>query len=170
METRYRLNTAILTNLKVQRCSSTGESATRLSDVIFSLTNLPLLKCYVSRLTQLLLRAIRSPKRPLFHLLRAWALVSQHLVDTCCFSSVYDSTSFGSDAERLLISQRALACLHECTITAITTRLELPYFSVNEMFCKPFEILLRLGMYPHRVVPALGGLFLMPKVFKLWSL
>ncbi|KAL5968223.1 Brefeldin A-inhibited guanine nucleotide-exchange protein 3 [Taenia solium] len=101
---------------------------------------------FLDRLSQLLLRAIRSPKRPLLHLLRTWALVSQHLVDACCFSSVYSSTSFESDAERLLVSQRALVCLHECTITAITTRLELPYFSANEMFCKPFEILLRLEM------------------------
>ncbi|KAL5108045.1 Brefeldin A-inhibited guanine nucleotide-exchange protein 3 [Taenia crassiceps] len=101
---------------------------------------------FLDRLSQLLLRAIRSPKRPLFHLLRAWALVSQHLVDACCFSSIYDSASFVSDAERLLVSQRALACLHECTITAITTHLELPYFSANEMFCKPFEMLLRLEM------------------------
>ncbi|EUB62872.1 Brefeldin A-inhibited guanine nucleotide-exchange protein 3 [Echinococcus granulosus] len=101
---------------------------------------------FLDRMSQLLLRAIRSPRRPLFHLLRAWVLVSQHLVDACCFSSVYDSTSFESDAERLLVSQRALACLHECIITAVTTRLELPYFSANEMFCKPFEILLRLEM------------------------
>ncbi|VDM34088.1 unnamed protein product [Hydatigera taeniaeformis] len=101
---------------------------------------------FLDRLSQLLLRAIRSPRRPLFHLLRAWALVSQHLVDACCFSSAYGFTSFESDAERLLVSQRALACLHECTVTAVTTHLELPYFSSNEMFCKPFEILLRLEM------------------------
>ncbi|KAM3186751.1 hypothetical protein ACTXT7_003721 [Hymenolepis weldensis] len=96
-------------------------------------------------LSRLLLKVIRSPKRPLLHLLRAWTLVSQHLVDACCFSSMFEpSSSVEADAEKLLVSQRALTCLHECTVNTITTRLELPYFNTNEMFCKPFEILLRL--------------------------
>uniref|UniRef100_A0A0R3SXB9 DUF1981 domain-containing protein n=1 Tax=Hymenolepis diminuta TaxID=6216 RepID=A0A0R3SXB9_HYMDI len=98
-------------------------------------------------LSRLLLKVIRSPKRPLLHLLRAWTLVSQHLVDACCFSSMCElSSSVEADAEKLLVSQRALTCLHECTVNTITTRLELPYFNTNEVFCKPFEILLRLEM------------------------
>ncbi|KAM7542612.1 hypothetical protein Aperf_G00000008521 [Anoplocephala perfoliata] len=105
------------------------------------------LTLFLDRLSQLLLRVIRSPKRPLLHLLRAWVLVSQHLVDACCFSpACCDPTSFEFDAEKLLVSQRALNCLHECTVYSITTRLELPYFNSNEMFCKPFEVLLRLEM------------------------
>nr|CDS25689.2 brefeldin A inhibited guanine [Hymenolepis microstoma] len=102
---------------------------------------------FLDSLSQLLLRVIRSPKRPLLHLLRAWTLVSQHLVDACCFSFMCKpSSSIEADAKKLLISQRALSCLHECTVNTITTRLELPYFCANETFCKPFEILLRLEM------------------------
>ncbi|VDN98268.1 unnamed protein product [Rodentolepis nana] len=102
---------------------------------------------FLDRLSHLLLRVIRSPKRPLLHLLRAWTLVSQHLVDACCFSFMCKPPTFiEADVEKLLISQRALSCLHECTVNTITTRLELPYFCANEMFCKPFEILLRLEL------------------------
>ena len=111
---------------------------------------------HLYRLSQVLSRVIRSPKRPLLHLLRSWTLVSQHLVDTCCSFSYYDSAPFELEAERLLISQRALACLQECTIMSVTTRLELPYFNANEMFCKPFDSLLRLGM--HAVVSTMSNI------------
>nr|VZI35397.1 unnamed protein product [Spirometra erinaceieuropaei] len=110
------------------------------------------------RLAQLLLHAIRSTDRPLLHLLLLWMPASQHFVDACCFSTAAtappalppDASAGGGDrvdqAQQLFVSHRALSHLHECIIALVSARPELPYFSANEMFCKPFELLLRLEM------------------------
>ncbi|VDN35345.1 unnamed protein product [Dibothriocephalus latus] len=81
---------------------------------------------------------------------------SQHFVDACCFSSTATAFSKQTDAsgsgggavdqaQQLFVSHRALSHLHECIVALVSARTELPYFSANEMFCKPFELLLRLG-------------------------
>uniref|UniRef100_A0A5K3FNK2 SEC7 domain-containing protein n=1 Tax=Mesocestoides corti TaxID=53468 RepID=A0A5K3FNK2_MESCO len=132
--------------LKATKLRSTNANASAFNSAQIVLCNSHSPTLFLDRLSQLLLRAIRSPTRPLLHLLRVWALVSQHLVDACCFSSSCISSSFSLYTERLLVSKKALSCLHDCTVTTVTSRPELPYFNANEMFCKPFEILMRLEL------------------------
>ncbi|VEL38375.1 unnamed protein product [Protopolystoma xenopodis] len=161
-----------------------------------------------TRLGQLLLSVINSPRRLLIHRLRLWALISPHLQATCCLPNLVSTTvnpnintifqvgrvdaldqfhgfqlastaSFGSlrssrfasmtpppdrltappgnataadvvvggvlGTDRLLISQKALTCLHEAILAMITVHPEYPHFHVNEAFCKPLEALVQLG-------------------------
>uniref|UniRef100_A0A0X3PYV0 Mon2/Sec7/BIG1-like HDS domain-containing protein n=3 Tax=Schistocephalus solidus TaxID=70667 RepID=A0A0X3PYV0_SCHSO len=110
----------------------------------------------IDRLAQLLLYAIRSTDRSLLALLLLWMPASQHFVDACCFSTAATAPALQSDAseggggvdqaQQLFVSHRALSALHECIIALVSARPELPYFSANETFCKPFELLLRLEM------------------------
>uniref|UniRef100_A0A183TKT8 DUF1981 domain-containing protein n=1 Tax=Schistocephalus solidus TaxID=70667 RepID=A0A183TKT8_SCHSO len=103
-----------------------------------------------------LLYAIRSTDRSLLALLLLWMPASQHFVDACCFSTAATAPALQSDAseggggvdqaQQLFVSHRALSALHECIIALVSARPELPYFSANETFCKPFELLLRLEM------------------------
>ncbi|XP_072178180.1 brefeldin A-inhibited guanine nucleotide-exchange protein 3-like [Diadema setosum] len=85
------------------------------------------------RLGDVILKCVRHPSRPLFHLMQAWSVVAPHLIEAACHRDRH-------------VSKRAIAILHDVLTEVMMAGQELPHFNFHEALLKPFESLLRLEL------------------------
>lgn len=81
---------------------------------------------------EIMLKCVKSG-RPLIHIMRIWAIVGPHLMESACHK---DPT----------ISKKAVKHIHDTINAVLNEQSELPHFHVNEALFKPFENLLCLEL------------------------
>lgn len=81
---------------------------------------------------EIMLKTVRSG-RPLFHVMRIWAIIGPHLTEAACHKD-------------LTVSRKAIKQIHDTINAALAEHSELPHFHVTETLFKPFENLLCLQL------------------------
>lgn len=81
---------------------------------------------------EVMIKCVRSG-RPLFHVMKVWAIIGPHLTECACHKD-------------LTVSRKAVKHIHDVVNRILVEHPELPYFYVNETLFKPFENLLSLEL------------------------
>ncbi|TRY76541.1 hypothetical protein TCAL_00090 [Tigriopus californicus] len=84
------------------------------------------------RISEVMLKCVKSG-RPLLHIVKAWALVGQHLMEAACHKEG-------------IIAQKAVQYIHDIVTVFLQNTSEFPYFHFNESLFKPFENLVCMDL------------------------
>ncbi|XP_051775320.1 brefeldin A-inhibited guanine nucleotide-exchange protein 3 [Erpetoichthys calabaricus] len=116
---------------------------------------------HLFRLGDVMLRIVRSKSRPLLHMMRAWSVVSSHLVEAACHKERH-------------VSQKAVSFIHDTLTEVLSNWHELPHFRFNEALFRPFERIMQLELCDEdvqdQVVTSIGELVEMcsPQIQSGW--
>ncbi|VDP80515.1 unnamed protein product [Echinostoma caproni] len=133
----------LLANRETSFTSDNGSIPASINGPVLSVLDPFGINPLLDRLCQLLLDLVRSPHRPLVHLLYIWAAVAPELIKVCHVHGwLIDRTTYAIAQPQVI--QRVLDAMHTCILTAITNYPELPLFTTNEAWCKPLENTIKL--------------------------